>query len=167
MKFSDLVGNTGQVLSLEPMKLAFDYLVYFQSKGFFSKNVILLNIAASNQNGLVSFSVNPGPGNYLFETFTQSKITNFGDPNNTNTTLALQIDSLDLKRKVKLIKIDVEGHELEVLNGMRNVLRVHMPIMIIENIEDNSRIVDFLAEYGYTPVKISDTSRNTVFIIKK
>ena len=167
LKFSDLVGNTGQVLSLEPMKLAFDYLVYFQSKGFFSKNVILLNIAASNQNGLVNFSVNPGPGNYLFETFTQSKITNFGDSNNTNSTLALQIDSLNLKRKVKLIKIDVEGHELEVLNGMKNVLRIHMPIMIIENLEDNSRIVDFLAEYGYTPVKISDISRNTVFIIKK
>ena len=167
LKLSGLVGKTGQVLSLEPMKFAFDYLTYFQSKGFFFNNVILLNIAASNQNGLVNFSVNPGPGNYLFETFTQSKITNFGVETNTDTTLAIQIDSLNLTRKVKLIKIDVEGHELEVLNGMKNLLQVHMPVMIIENLEDNSGIVEFLTEYGYTPTKISDTSRNTVFVVNQ
>jgi len=38
----------------------------------------------------------------------------------------------DLDCPVKLVKIDVEGFELEVLKGMANILRIHQPVLIIE-----------------------------------
>lgn len=166
LKLSNLVGEKGRVLSFEPLKYAFEYLTYFQSKGYFSNNVILLNIAASDKNGLVPFLANPGPGNYLFETFTQSKITDSKIENSSEKILALSIDTLNLTRKVKLVKVDVEGHEFEVLKGMTNLIKEFKPILIIENLNDNSIVADFLYNFNYHSSKISENSRNTVFIPK-
>jgi len=51
------------------------------------------------------------------------------------------IDSLQLPR-VDFIKIDVEGHELEVLRGSRETLEKYHPILMVEI--TSPRAVDFL-----------------------
>ena len=62
---------------------------------------------------------------------------------------------LDLSEKVGMVKIDVEGHELQVLRGARGILTAHKPTIIIELLADsviNGRAptLDYLAEIGYS-----------------
>jgi hypothetical protein len=60
------------------------------------------------------------------------------------------------------MKIDVEGHELEVLQGSRQTLKRHHPTLMVE--VTSFRTVDFLCkEIGYRqPVTISPS--NQLFI---
>jgi len=50
---------------------------------------------------------------------------------NTTEVPTVSVDSLGLKR-VDLIKIDVEGMELEVLDGAEHAIRDHHPILFVE-----------------------------------
>lgn len=53
---------------------------------------------------------------------------------------AITLDSLfaDRQDAIGFIKIDVEGHELAVLNGASNVIQKHRPILLIEAEERHS-----------------------------
>ena len=71
------------------------------------------------------------------------------------------LDSLQLSR-VDFIKIDVEGHELDVLHGSQKILLRHRPTLMVE--VTSSRTVNLLCdEMGYRqPVTISPS--NQLFI---
>ena len=62
----------------------------------------------------------------------------------------ITIDSLELTR-CKLIKIDVDGHELEVLNGAARTIKRCKPIIYIENEIDAKReaLVAWFVDHGY------------------
>ena len=62
----------------------------------------------------------------------------------------ITIDSLQLP-KVKLIKIDVDGHELQVLNGAAETIARCKPIIYIENEIDDKReaMVAWFIDHGY------------------
>jgi FkbM family methyltransferase len=61
------------------------------------------------------------------------------------------LDSVVLKDKTpSLIKIDVEGHEVEVLQGGRNTLSEAKPLMIIESFPPKqTTVLSLLGELGY------------------
>ncbi len=62
---------------------------------------------------------------------------------------ATSIDALDFRR-LDLLKVDVEGMELEVLEGARNSIGQHHPIMVIEKIKtDEQALRRLLADAGY------------------
>jgi FkbM family methyltransferase len=63
-------------------------------------------------------------------------------------------------RRVGLVKVDVEGHEIEVLEGGRELLRRERPVLIVE-VNDPDRLGATLAELGYTPF-VHDVERHTV-----
>jgi len=56
---------------------------------------------------------------------------------------------------IQLIKIDVEGTELNVLKGARDILAAHKPILIVECLNDakQASITDYLADFGYLPFR--------------
>ena len=61
----------------------------------------------------------------------------------------ISIDSLHCNR-VDLIKIDVEGMELEVLEGARHTIARDLPILFVEYIKSpQGSLGDFIDEYGY------------------
>ena len=68
--------------------------------------------------------------------------------------------SLPLER-LRLVKIDVERHETEVIDGMWNVICSRRPIMIIENLPPPA--TDRLIAIGYRRVHKAK-SPNSVFL---
>jgi FkbM family methyltransferase len=79
------------------------------------------------------------------------------------------LDALNLAR-VDLIKIDVEGMEMEALEGARNMITAHHPILLVEQIKAGSELLRaFMAVHGYETVEaginllgihVSDPVRN-------
>lgn len=60
-----------------------------------------------------------------------------------------RVDELELQPR--FVKIDVEGAEVGVLEGMRETIREHTPALMIERSERVGRVIELLAEYGYRP----------------
>jgi FkbM family methyltransferase len=61
----------------------------------------------------------------------------------------IRIDSLGLQR-VDLIKIDVEGMEIEVLQGASACIGRFFPLMLIEhNKSDQAKLAQLMASWGY------------------
>ncbi len=57
-------------------------------------------------------------------------------------------DKLNFKKKIDFVKIDVEGHDLFVLEGMKNSIKKFSPIILVEfNIENFKEIYKFLNSY--------------------
>ena len=70
------------------------------------------------------------------------------------TIATVSVDSLNLAR-LDLLKIDVEGMEIEVLQGaLETIIRCH-PILVIEHLKvDNAILEDFLRTHGYTIYRV-------------
>ena len=64
------------------------------------------------------------------------------------------LDSVSLGEKIpSLIKIDVEGHEIEVLEGSSNTLTKARPLLIIESFPPKqSTVLSMLHEFGYRSI---------------
>lgn len=70
--------------------------------------------------------------------------------NNMTPVQMIAIDDLGLTR-VDFIKIDVEGMELEVLEGALGTLESHRPVLLIEWIKSGAAAIrDFLIPLGYS-----------------
>ncbi|HJR56429.1 MAG TPA: FkbM family methyltransferase [Rhizomicrobium sp.] len=80
---------------------------------------------------------------------------------------ARQLDAMNLPDPA-LIKLDIEGHELAVLQGGANMLARARPVLIIEMEdrhapESRARIMKMLSELGYAALQLP-RSRNTIFL---
>lgn len=72
------------------------------------------------------------------------------DYSNTSSMPQRTIDSYQLDR-VDFIKLDIEGMELQALEGARNTIAKFSPILLIEHIKSNqSELIAFLEKYEYT-----------------
>ncbi|BAK75715.1 FkbM family methyltransferase [Pseudogulbenkiania sp. NH8B] len=63
----------------------------------------------------------------------------------------VRLDDMTCERTVQLLKVDVEGFELQVLEGARDVLTNHRPILYVENdrVANSSALIQYLWGYGY------------------
>jgi FkbM family methyltransferase len=61
-----------------------------------------------------------------------------------------KLDSLNLKKRADLIKIDVEGHEENVLKGASNYLKKYSPIILFESQSSSIKtVVHLLKKFNY------------------
>lgn len=70
----------------------------------------------------------------------------------TGVDIQLKVGDEVISDPFAVIKIDVEGHELEALQGLRNSILEYKPLICFEliNTEDNSiALIDYLASLGY------------------
>lgn len=75
------------------------------------------------------------------------------------------VSALRNANKIDLIKIDVEGYELRVLKGAREILLKHKPVLFIELDDNNLRdqtdspadLIRFLEDVGYTSLVNAET----------
>jgi FkbM family methyltransferase len=147
---SDLVGPAGRVFSYEPSETVFRRLqknLEINSKD----NVHPRKTAAGSTVGTTGFS-------------DRSHETNIGkshlDPSSDHR---VSVTTLDREHSgaesISLIKIDVEGSEMEVLRGAGDLLRDHRPVIFMEyNARDYTLTeVTDLIPYRYTILGIPHT----------
>jgi hypothetical protein len=77
----------------------------------------------------------------------------------------MTLDGLVSSRQPKLIKVDAEGKDLDVLKGSRSTLAESAPIVCVEaaSAQDFSAIVDFLLAFGLLPVATYNYTPTHVF----
>ena len=122
---AQMVGESGRVLAFEPQRLVFQAMV---------ANVALnalTNVATCHA------ALGAAPGNIKVPVLNPAKGHNFGGcsvngHDNGETLAVLTIDSLTLSR-CRLLKIDVEGMECEVLEGARDTIARCRPVLYVEN----------------------------------
>ena len=153
-RLSALAGAEGRVYAFEPVPAAFELLAA-NARHFPHANVTLLNLAASDRSGTVCMRVPSFP----------TGLPDYYDASVADADTGLQvacapIDSLPIPGPVRLAKIDVEGHEMAVLRGMRWLLECDRPTLIVETA--GSEAEEWLRELGYGAERIPG-SPNVLF----
>lgn len=154
-RFSDLVGASGRVIAFEPVPTTFA-LLSANVQLFANPNVTLINAAASCAVDVIGMSIpsfESGLKNYY-----EARLMATGQT--PLSVLTLPVDSLNLDRRISLIKIDTEGHEASVLQGMRTLLVNFRPTLIVET--GSSEVVEILAALSYAPQALAG-SPNVIF----
>jgi FkbM family methyltransferase len=149
LRMAQLVGPTGRVIAVEPIPATFALLAEnLRYSGH--ANVSLLNCAASQRTDILGMEIplwSDGMENYYQAHVVRGTAA--------LTILALSIDSLALP-PVRLVKIDAEGHELPVLQGMRRLLERDHPVLIVETTADES--IRLLERSGYRVERLPGSS---------
>ena len=78
-------------------------------------------------------------------------------PNDARSVPILPLDAFELTPSY--VKIDVEGHELAVLRGMKGTFYRARPVVTVENA--TSEIHEFMLHQGYEPARV--IRRDTIF----
>jgi FkbM family methyltransferase len=131
MHMAAAVGAAGRVHAFEPFDANADLLERSIAENRFGDRVVFRRAAAglASGTGLLTFpreTLNSG-GAYLLREGTA--------PLTGNLTRRVEIVALDdagLRRPVRLIKMDVEGAEPQVVRGARRLLREDRPIIVSE-----------------------------------
>lgn len=149
-------SKSAPVVAFEPQKKLADYLRgACQRSGF--QHVTVENLALSNQQGELKLFI-PGdadsPGASL-----ESGIAG-KTPCHTETVKVTTLDAYaveKLQAPVRVIKIDVEGHELAVVQGALELIRRDKPLLVIEcegrHLPAGKTVRDFISlveSLGYT-----------------
>jgi FkbM family methyltransferase len=129
-----------KVIAFEPHPISFQFL---KLNAILSPNKIdAYQIALSDHSGTVCL---------------RSVAFNLGKTTISNTRNldsepieALRFDEFTFKGTPGLIKIDVEGHELKVVEGMVQLLAKHSPLLAIEMTTPHNKLIHLLRELGYT-----------------
>jgi FkbM family methyltransferase len=152
--FSQLVGPDGKVIAFEPVPQTFRTLAA-GIKRYHLDNAQAMNRAVSDRMGSVLMTVPLYPESQG-ENLYRAHIVKSPESRTTFAVNTLTIDSLRLPR-VDFIKIDVEGHELEVLRGGRETIAKHRPTLLVE--VTSPPTVEFLCrEMNYPPPVIVSPS---------
>lgn len=154
--FSQLVGPQGTVIAFEPVPQTFRTLAAGIER-FHLRNVNAINKAVSDHAGTALMTV-PQYAQSKGENLYESRIISVADSQGAFSVETMTIDSLKLSH-VDFVKIDVEGHELEVLHGSRETFERCHPTLMVE--VTSSRTVEFLCdEMNYEqPVVISPSNQ--------
>lgn len=139
-----LVGESGKIVAIEPNKDNFRVLVKNIELNKL-RNCIPFNMAASSTDGEVTLFLGPNSARH-------SIVQDFGKGSYKIRTRALDnvLNETGIE-KVDIIKIDVEGAELEVLKGLNMTLKKENPLIIIEvhPLKNKEKIVEYLNDLGY------------------
>jgi len=132
------VGATGRVLAFEPVAATCAQLranLQLNAAG----NIAVHELALSDRDGTVAIYEGPGRNRGL------SSMRPIEEASALRAVPAAAFDSLDAgDARISLIKIDVEGAEQLVLEGMLRTLEKHRPHLIVEITQR------FLAAFGHS-----------------
>ncbi len=134
----------GQHFGIEPIPIQYEFLT---KKYLHHGNCTIHNIAASNTSGIANFNfVTSNPS------YSGLKKRDYDKPNEVDLTIQVKTELLDnvipSNIPIDLIKIDVEGAEMQVLEGAVNIIKRNKPIIVFEH------GIGASDHYGTTPDKL-------------
>lgn len=135
------ICKTGQIISFEPSLNVYNSLNNSVTLNNLSRTVKLENLAVGNDNKPIKL--------YLEDS--TSNVIPSEDSQLSQTVNMVRIDDYVTKHKIvrcDLIKIDVDGLEMDILKGCINTLDNFKPICIVET-NDDVKIVEFFIQKGY------------------
>lgn len=140
-----LVGPSGHVICFEPFPENASQIEYNAGLNGFT-HVRVRREALGNQDGIGRFLTS--------EESTWGKLDGAGaEPSRMSGELQVTVRKLDSivaeLAPPEVIKIDVEGGEVDVLNGAEQTLRKHRPILLIELHGTNAGVAEALEGLGY------------------
>lgn len=140
--WADSIAQNGKVLAFEPNKnLHKSISKTIQANVNFKSNFEVHHLAVGAKNDAITlnasnFSSNAKAMDSVIETYTVDMVTLDGFLNTQNI------------KNIDVIKIDVDGIELDILKGAENLLKQNKSIVIVET-NDNKRIIEFFQNIGY------------------
>ncbi|WP_176721923.1 FkbM family methyltransferase [Bradyrhizobium sp. LMTR 3] len=150
LRFAKWVGSDGKVISIEPEDRNYDHLISALRREALLGRVDCLKAVAADVQGEMFLEINPRhPADH--------KLSRDGTGLAVN---AVTLDELvqDARHlRPALVKIDVQGAEMLVLQGATNILKNAAPALFIELHEVGlskfgtsvSAVLDYLLEHGY------------------
>lgn len=142
-----LVGPSGHVICFEPFPENANQIEYNARLNGFT-NVNVRREALGNHDGSGRFLTSEEP--------TWGKLDSAGsEPSRMSGELQVAVRSLEsvvgetALPVPDVIKIDVEGGEVDVLSGAARILRENRPILLIELHGTNAEVAEALEEFGY------------------
>lgn len=149
-----------KVHSFEPNPIIFKYINKNLKK--FIKNIHLYNFALSNQNKTINLKIpirNSNSNKEIFEEYYEMGKATIHNENNFENyenfeIQTKKIDELSFDNKISFIKIDVEGHELEVIEGAINTIKRDKPVLLVEiekqyTKKEVAESINFINSLGY------------------
>ena len=154
-RLSELAGATGRVVAFEPVATTF-HLLSSNARHFAHANVTLLQAAVSDGTTIRGMKI-PSFGTGL-KNYYEAELTENGTGD--VSVMTLSIDRLGLAGRVTLAKIDAEGHERAVLEGMKGLIAAQKPVLIVET--GDGEVVRWLEGMGYSAERLPG-SPNVLF----
>ena len=145
------------VVSFEPNPYSYDLLKINTKQ---KKNIKIYNFGLSNKNSTEDFY------NYEFNHGGSSVIKSKKTPYTKHRAKFCSFDKLNFKKKIDLIKIDVEGNELNVLKGMKGTIQKSSPIILFETqkkeiFNGTSAVINYLKSIEYNKFYSIENYPNT------
>ena len=157
--FAYCVGQTGHVYAFEPVPALVEKLRTNISLNHFEQ-ITVNNFALSDHEEIARFYTGPADN---------SGLSSLREPRQSRGSFEVQLrpfDTLMLEQDtpISLVKIDVEGAELQVLQGMENMLRRSRPSCLVEITDaflremggSSSALLAFFEQLGYVCYMIGD-----------
>lgn len=138
------VGATGRVIAIEPQPVVYQTLCANLALN------CLLNVEARN------FGCGAAPGTLRLPPIDYAVENNFGavplvGGDKGPPVEVCRLDDVFKLSRLRLIKVDVEGMEVEVLEGARGVIERFSPILYLENdrVDRSKRLIELILQLGY------------------
>ena len=156
---SHLVGKRGRVLAFEPIPANVDRLKETVRRRARHANIAIEPVAVGNSpmaGGMATLRI---PGDDLTQASLATQTTGSWEGKPSLREVAVPLISLDTSKDVQslphieLVKIDVEGGELDVLRGAARTLFRHLPLIYCEAYDR------WQASFGYGPADLLELAR--------
>jgi FkbM family methyltransferase len=167
---SRLVGESGVVIAIEPSTREFQRLAFHVGLNNLT-NVRCLQEAASDASGEAALKIASewNSGHNTFGEFFNPDVEKKTEERVRTRTIDAIVAAQQLER-VDLIKVDVEGHELNVLTGAAETLARFRSSVLIEVFGETLRrqgasveaVLDFLVRHGYALYEFSASTGELV-----
>lgn len=167
--FIDIGSNRGEAIlsmlvvsNLENGIIGFEPnpLVFSKLKSYFrqNRNVVVYNCGLGSENQKLDLYI-PFYRKWMFdglssfkydsaESWLRSRLWRFNEQTLSIKKLNCQIRKLDeFQLNPYFIKIDIQGYELDALQGGSHTLYTHKPILLIESI--SPEVIEFLEQFDY------------------